>query len=106
MRSIVWACLGWVAVSVPALASELLLKDPTQPRLDNMIGNQRQLLFSSVVIGRDQPWAVINGKVVTVGDTIYRATVVEIKPNYVVIDEPQRGTVILPLSHQVSKPSS
>ena len=90
------ACLC-VFVSMPLMASEKMLwqneylSDPTRPMHYSAGGRIQpdstwdQFALSSIVVGPERRQAVINGKLLSLGDQVNDALVLEIQPDAVIL---------------------
>ena len=91
----------------PLLVNASLIKDPTRPPRQTLalpsINETQDLELTAIFVYPNQKFAIIDGKRVTVGDTMGELTVTVITPNTVELTGPEKNKEILRLSLPVKQ---
>lgn len=101
-----------LAMAAPLTAAQPALPDPTRPpdygvvelaELPKMIANWR---LTGIKFAADQRLAILNDQVVSEGDSIGTARIVEIQPSGVVIEQDGKKLRVEILPHAVKRAAS
>lgn len=79
------------------------LQDPTQPPATPEVSQRGAMVLNAVMISAGSSLAVINGKIVHLGETINGMKVISIKPGSVDLESPQEKLTIVLLSTTVKR---